>query len=323
MSLQVSVVVPAYNGEQFVGECIQSVLDQEFKDFELIVIDDGSEDMTSDIVEKFVASDSRVRLLHHEGHVNQGVSKSRKLGVRSASAEWIAFLDADDRYLPKKLSRQVALMEENKNIVLSHTGVLYGEKLKTASANNSWSESAENLNEYRFNDRNDFLARNPVCLSTTMVRRDTLLDLDLAYPQMFQLEDWVMCVLLSMRGNFLAISDPLTFYRKHPAQFMASFSTDPLVKNYGGLEMCLALLSRIQCGKTRESIKNRIGVLLNELAQAYASRDLASDTQSIFEQSSETDYWKQRARKAEESWGTLALQISKKLFEKFRNASKH
>jgi len=318
MKCRVSVVVPAYNGEQFIGECIQSVLDQDFRDFELIVVDDGSKDATSEIVEKFVQEDSRVRLVHHEGRVNLGVSKSRNLGVKKSSGEWIAFLDADDQYLPKKLSQQVALMEANKNLVLSHTGILYGETLENASPRNSWNDHAEKLGQYIFNERKDFLQRNPICLSTTMVKRNVLLDLDLAYPQMFQLEDWVMCILLSTKGSFLAIGEPLTFYRKHPSQFMASFSTDPLVKNYGGLEMCLALLSRVSCEKIRERIKHRMGVLIHELAQCYSSRDLASDPEGLFNQSSEIDYWKQRAQKSEKSWGQLAIRIARKISQKFR-----
>lgn len=322
MSCRVSVVVPAYNGEQFIEECIQSVLDQDFQDFELIVVNDGSKDATSEIVENFAARDARVQLLHHEGRVNLGVSKSRKLGVQSSKGEWIAFLDADDQYLPSKLSRQVALAEASRNIVLSHTGVFYGEDLENSKSSNVWTHRAEELGEYNFSKRDDFLQRNPICLSTTMVRRKVLLEMNLGYPQMFQVEDWVMCVLLSAKGNFLAIPEPLSFYRKHASQFMAGFSSDPLIKNFGGLEMCLALATRVECEDTRKKIRSRIGVLLHELAQCYSSNGLASDAQILFDRSSETDYWKQRAIKAENSWRKLFPRIARKIADKIPRFSK-
>lgn len=102
----ISVVVPAYNRQATIVRCLESVLAQDFTDFEIIVADDGSTDETRAIVRGF--SDPRVRLV--ERPQNGGAAAARNTGVMSAKAAHVAFLDSDDRFLPGKLSRQYAAL---------------------------------------------------------------------------------------------------------------------------------------------------------------------------------------------------------------------
>ena len=106
----VSVIVPLYNTEKYVAECVGSVRDQTLRELEALVIDDGSRDRSAQIVEEIANRDGRVRLLRHPGGVNLGVSRTRRLGIVEASGDYIAFLDADDTFEPSKLERQVDLM---------------------------------------------------------------------------------------------------------------------------------------------------------------------------------------------------------------------
>jgi glycosyltransferase involved in cell wall biosynthesis len=101
----VSVVIPAYNAESCVGRAIRSVLVQTHPVREIIVVDDGSRDATRAVVQEFGVP---VRYIHQ---VNAGVSAARNHGIREAVGEWIAFLDADDEWLPDKLGRQVELLK--------------------------------------------------------------------------------------------------------------------------------------------------------------------------------------------------------------------
>lgn len=89
----ISVIVPVYNAEKYLNRCIDSILDQTFKDFELILVDDGSKDSSGDICEKYAGLDQRIKVIHQE---NKGQAAARNLGVINASGEWIAFVDADD-----------------------------------------------------------------------------------------------------------------------------------------------------------------------------------------------------------------------------------
>lgn len=115
--VSVSVVLPTHNRAGEVEGAIRSVLEQGFGDFELLVVDDGSTDDTSAVVE--AVSDTRVRLLTHE--TNRGASAARNTGIRAAEGELIAFLDSDDRWRPDKLERQVRKLRESSPEV----GVVY------------------------------------------------------------------------------------------------------------------------------------------------------------------------------------------------------
>ncbi len=111
----VSVIIPTYNRAAFVTEAIDSVLAQTFRDVELIVVDDGSTDDTRD---RLAAYGERIRLVCEENH---GVSHARNVGIRAARGEYIALLDSDDLWLPKKLETQVAVMNAQPDLQLCHT----------------------------------------------------------------------------------------------------------------------------------------------------------------------------------------------------------
>ncbi|MBQ3413623.1 sugar transferase [Candidatus Saccharibacteria bacterium] len=105
----VSVVMPVHNAEKYVGEAIQSVFDQTYQNWELIVVDDASSDGSSEVVSKFLSSD-RVKLVCLPE--NGGAAKARNCGVREAQGELICFIDADDLWVKDKLSKQVAFMKK-------------------------------------------------------------------------------------------------------------------------------------------------------------------------------------------------------------------
>lgn len=102
----VSVIMPSYNAEKLIGRTIESVLDQSYLNWELLVIDDCSKDNTRDVVNKLAQSDSRIKLISLDK--NHGAPAApRNIGVREAKGEWIAFLDADDIWHPEKLALQI------------------------------------------------------------------------------------------------------------------------------------------------------------------------------------------------------------------------
>ena len=89
----ISIIVPVYNAEKTLRQCVDSILCQEYKDFELLLIDDGSKDESPTICDEYAANDSRVRVFHKE---NGGVSSARNLGLDNTRGEWICFIDSDD-----------------------------------------------------------------------------------------------------------------------------------------------------------------------------------------------------------------------------------
>ena len=111
MSITVSAVIPAYNAGKYVGRAIESVLAQTHKADEIIVVNDGSSDDTAEVVERFGGA---VRFIRQE---NAGASVARNTGIEAATSEWIAFLDADDEWLPNKLKLQTEHLERNPKLV--------------------------------------------------------------------------------------------------------------------------------------------------------------------------------------------------------------
>ncbi|MBW4609715.1 MAG: glycosyltransferase family 2 protein [Hassallia sp. WJT32-NPBG1] len=114
---KVSVVIPAYNVRHYIKDCLVSLQRQSFKDFEALIVDDGSNDGTAEVVQPFCQQDSRFKLLHKQ---NGGLSSARNYGIRHANTDYIALLDGDDIYKPDKLTSHVVLLDAHPDV-----GVVY------------------------------------------------------------------------------------------------------------------------------------------------------------------------------------------------------
>lgn len=106
----VSIIMPSYNTANYIGESINSVMNQTYKNWELIIVDDCSTDNTDEIVNKFL-KDERIKYLKNEK--NGGAAISRNKALREAKGRWIAFLDSDDLWVPEKLEKQISFMKKN------------------------------------------------------------------------------------------------------------------------------------------------------------------------------------------------------------------
>ncbi|MHB0870962.1 MAG: glycosyltransferase family 2 protein [Chloroflexota bacterium] len=123
----VSVVVPAFNQATYLGQALQSVLDQSYEDLEVIVVDDSSQDGTPEVVGRF--SDPRIRYIDHP--TNMGSSAARNTSLNAAAEGIIAFLDADDRFHPNKLQSHVTFLQQHPDVVVS-----YSARFETDSSGN-------------------------------------------------------------------------------------------------------------------------------------------------------------------------------------------
>lgn len=119
-NIKVSVIMPVYNSEEYLPETIQSVLNQSLKEFELLLIDDGSEDASGLICDQFAEKDSRVRVFHKK---NGGICSARNRGLAEARGEYIAFCDNDDRYLEGLLEDNYRLAKKNNADVVRYSRI--------------------------------------------------------------------------------------------------------------------------------------------------------------------------------------------------------
>lgn len=118
---EVSAIIIFLNGGVLLEEAIQSVFAQTFTDWELLLVDDGSTDESTAVARRFAAAHpDRVKYLEHPNHENRGMSASRNLGMREAAGKYIAFVDADDVWLPHKLAEQIPLMESHPEVAMMY-----------------------------------------------------------------------------------------------------------------------------------------------------------------------------------------------------------
>ncbi len=130
MSL-VSVVTCFLNAQPFLTEAIESVLSQSHNELELLLVDDGSHDGSTEIAQHFVMNYDWIRYFEHDGHANLGKATSRNIGIKHATGDYVVFLDADDALVPDKLKHQAELLDANTDV-----DVVYGRTLYWNSWNN-------------------------------------------------------------------------------------------------------------------------------------------------------------------------------------------
>src|ERR1700681_359089 len=117
MNPRVTVLMPVFNRERFVGEAIESVIGQDFTEFELLIVDDGSTDRTPQLLREWARRDSRIVIV--TSPVNQGIPTALNAGLRHARAPYVARLDSDDIMMPRRLAAQAAILDTQPDVVLA------------------------------------------------------------------------------------------------------------------------------------------------------------------------------------------------------------
>lgn len=211
---KVSVVIPLYQTEQFIAETLRSVLAQSFSDFEIVVIDDESSDAGPDIAR--AVGDPRLRVIRQE---NRGLAGARNSGLRNALGQYIAFLDADDLWLPQKLARHVALLDSDPSIgVTFSASVLMDDDGRDIGL-------VQKPRSTRF-DVDHIFCRNPVGNGSAPVIRREVFDSIVFFDEELQRDCWfdesfrqsedIECwtrIAATSEWKFAYVDEPLTRYR--------------------------------------------------------------------------------------------------------------
>lgn len=202
----VSIIIPIHNQVDFLKKAIESVLNQIYQNFEVIIVNDGSTDQTREMVFSF--KDERVIYLWQE---NKGAALARNTGIEKAKGKYIAFLDADDLWLPEKLQKQVEFMEKNPEIGLLGTACV------------QVNEKGEKIKEKIFPTENkilqkDLIKYNPFIQSSVMVKKEVF-DKAQGYDEEFlESEDYDLWLRIAKRHKITNLSEPLvlkTYYLKN------------------------------------------------------------------------------------------------------------
>jgi glycosyltransferase involved in cell wall biosynthesis len=205
MPPKISIIMPVWNGEKFLREAVDSVLNQTFADWELILIDDGSTDATPEILRAYAKADSRVRA-HRLDHA--GIVVALNHGLAEAKGDWIARLDADDISEPIRLERQWEAVNRHPRAVLCHTGTaLFGDAgIMSGTTRLPRSRSFTALR---------LCYQCPITHSTVMFRREAALAVGGYRPEERHAEDFSLWGRLLAQGEFVALPEKLVRFRLH------------------------------------------------------------------------------------------------------------
>jgi len=197
----VSVVIPTYNRQHFIGTAIDSVLAQTYRDVEIIVVDDGSTDGTKEALRPYG------KAIRYISQRNQGCGAARNTGILSAKGEWVALLDSDDVWHPQKLESQLSAIEgiENVGLVGSPRAVVMPPNLPPHSA-------------IRYLTVNDFLVSSPFGPSSALIFRKCFDKSGLFDVELKAIEDRDMWLRLAVNFAVVLVESPCWIYRKHSVQ---------------------------------------------------------------------------------------------------------
>ncbi len=125
----ISIVTASYNYENYIKETIESVQNQTYKDWEMIVVDDGSKDNSVEVIKSYCNQDKRIKLFQHENGQNKGLAETVKFGIEQAQGKWIIFLESDDTITPDYIEKKLKIIEKYPNVDVVFNGInMFGEK---------------------------------------------------------------------------------------------------------------------------------------------------------------------------------------------------
>ena len=201
----ISVILPAYNSEKTIKRTINSVLQQTFTDLELIIINDGSQDSTLDIISQF--NDFRVKVFSYP---NSGGNISRNRGIQVASGKFLSFLDADDLWTVDKLQRQLQTLQENTDVKVAYSWTDYIDENDNFLLSGTYISVNGDVYEQLF--ITNFLENG----SNPLIDREVILELGGFDESLNAGQDWDMWLRLANKYNFVAVPSVQILYRISP-----------------------------------------------------------------------------------------------------------
>ena len=196
----VSIIIPYFKKKDYILEAINSILDQTYQNFEVIIVYDDANKSELSFIYNIQKLDRRIKVLVNEKNVGAGLS--RNYGIKNSNGKYIAFLDADDLWKKEKLQKQISIMEQ-KNFLITHTSYeILGNNNKSSNI-----RKARNLNFKKL------LKSCDVGLSTVVIKKN-LFDQNIKFSNIKTKEDYILWLLLTKNGHiFNAINETLSFWR--------------------------------------------------------------------------------------------------------------
>ncbi len=219
--MKISIVTASYNYEKYIKETIHSILNQTYKDWEMIIVDDCSTDNSVDVIKSY--NDDRIKLFVNEK--NLGLKETLKHGIKEANSEWIAFLESDDVLAPDYLEKKVEIIKKYPDINLIFNDCeFFGDDERVKAFEHALKKTRDLLKNqsYPKNMFYDFYQSNKIfTFSSVMAKRRDLLKVNFN-PKLDYLIDWHLWVQLASLGKFYYMPEKLTKWRLHNNSYINS-----------------------------------------------------------------------------------------------------
>jgi glycosyltransferase involved in cell wall biosynthesis len=296
LSQLISIITPIYNGQEFLKETIETVLNQSYSNWELLLIDDGSTDNSKAICKTYTDKDNRIKYYYKS---NGGQASARNLGIKKAKGEWIALLDADDLWHNTKLEKQIEILDKNSEATLCFTNTLAFQNTINNELYNFDNKAFGLLNKDFF--LNVFVS-SYVSNSSLVIKKNVIVKSGLYNESEIVRgsEDWELLLrLLYQKNRIVGVKEKLLYYRVHD----------------GGIHLQNA---RMFIGKTKVYAQykddKRIPKLIKLKQLRYTYRELAN---YLFEENRQleiVDFLSELWQFDKYSFGTLKQKITFKMF---------
>jgi len=265
----VSVIIPVYNNVLYLGEAVESVLKQSYTNYEIIIVDDGSTEDIAGSIQQYLDVNENIRYVRQE---NKGPGPARNAGIRMAKGKWIAFLDADDIWMPEKLEKQITFLREHPNTFV--TGAMQGldgrsgvpvlsEDIQCFTHLATKAETFTNLLKIPY--------LCAVCgLGSLIISRDMLNDVGLFDESFHTVEDDDLIFRLFRKYSLHAIADVVLLRRKHGESMTTGSVMEPRIQNkYAVTKKILSLVDESEITASKNEI---LGYWTEEFSRRHIYR---------------------------------------------------
>lgn len=208
----VSVIMPSFNHEKYISDAIESVLNQSFRDLELIIIDDYSKDRSREIIKIYDKKDERIRVIFH--NENKGIAQTMNEGIKIARGKYIALFSSDDLWVKEKLEKQLKVLKKNENLIVWSEGEVIDRQGKVTGV--KIHPRKKKINGYILED---LLKENYIFGLSVIFKKKNLRNI--RYDERLKyLNDYKFMIDLAERYKYYYINEPLAQYRIHGKNIM-------------------------------------------------------------------------------------------------------
>lgn len=220
---EVTVIIPSFNYRDYIEQALESVFNQTFKNYEVIVVDDGSEDGSYEFLKTQYAAQGRIKLICHENHRNLGLGKSLELGLSEATGNWVAILECDDIWEPNCLERRVAAVQKSASILFCSNKIRIlrmdeasgwlDDYVYRVQSKLSLRQKGKTASGFKIGNEIYYENLFPT-FSCMFFKKDALKKLNFNSPVISWL-DWYLYIQLAKAGDCCFLDEPLTLWRIH------------------------------------------------------------------------------------------------------------